>query len=71
MAKYDVKDEVRLKKSYSFHTTHLRPNTRGKITKISGGWKKEYHIRWVGVNFDIIHTGDKDFEPLSGGEWGN
>jgi hypothetical protein len=71
MAKYDEGDEVRLVRKYSFHTTHLRPNTRGTIRKIKGGWgKKEYSIRWRGVNFDIIHTGDRDFEALSQGEWG-
>jgi len=68
MAKYDEGDEVRLRKRISFHTTHLRPNTRGTITKIEGGFKKKYHIRWRGTNFDMIMVGDKDFVPLSDGE---
>ncbi len=69
MAKYDEGDEVRLKKKISFNTTHVRPNTLGVIKKIKGGWgSKEYHIRWKGVNFDIIHKGDKDFHEVTQGE---
>ncbi len=69
MAKYDEGDDVRLVRKYSFHTTHLKPNTIGTIKKIqkAGFRHKKYTIRWRGVNFDIIMEGDKDFVPLSEG----
>jgi len=70
MAKYDEGDEVRLRKKISFHTTHLRPNTRGTISKIAkkkafGG--SEYAVRFRGVNFDIV-VAEKDLVELSDGE---
>ncbi len=68
MAKYDVGDEVRLVRKYSFHTTHIKPNTKGTINDIiKSGFKRKYSIRWQGLDFDLIMVGDKDFVPLSSG----
>lgn len=55
MAKYDEGNEVRLTKKISFNTTHIKPNTRGVVKKVNGGWgKKTYSVRFQGVSFDII-----------------
>lgn len=71
MAKYDEGDEVRLIKALSFNTTHLRPNTRGTIKKITKnkrfGGGSEYSVRFRGVSFDIIVPESKIVE-LSQGE---
>ena len=67
MAKYDEGDEVRLTKAIM--GLKIRPNTRGVIKKIKGGWgSKEYHIRFNGFSHDVILKGDKNFTELSQGE---
>jgi hypothetical protein len=67
VAKYDKGDKVRLKKAIM--GLRVRPNTIGEIKKIKGGWgSKEYHIRWNGIDHNVIMKGDKDFVELSQGE---
>jgi hypothetical protein len=69
MAKYSEGDDIRLVKKISFNTTHLRPNTRGEVTKVhrKGLGKTEYSVRFRGVNFDII-VPEKSIVELSYGE---
>lgn len=66
MAKYDEGDEIRLTKAIM--GLYIKPNTRGTIKKIKGGWTKEYHIRFRGMNHDVILKGDRNFTQLSSGE---
>lgn len=63
VAKYSVNDEVRLTRAIM--GLFVRPNTIGVIKKIKG---KEYHIRWRGLDHDVIMKGDKNFTELSAGE---
>ncbi len=68
MAKFDEGDEVRLKKQISSGTIHVSPNTKGKITRVTGKWgSKRYHVRFQGMNFDIQVEGNR-IDPLSAGE---
>lgn len=69
MAKYDTGDDVRLLKKISFNTTHLRPNTKGEITRVvkKPFGKSEYWVRFRGVSFDIL-VEEKRLDALSQGE---
>jgi hypothetical protein len=69
MAKYSEGAEVRLKRRLSFNTTHLKPNSRGKITKVvkkKAFGNTEYAVSFYNVGFDITVT-EKDLDALSPG----
>lgn len=69
MAKYDEGNDVRLVKRISFNTTHLKPNTLGVVKRVDkkafGG--SQYHVRFRGVNFDII-VPEKHLQILGEGQ---
>lgn len=70
--KFNAGDTVRLKKSISFGTIHIRANTIGTIQLINSKMfgDDEFHIRFRGTNAVITVKGAKHFvsAPDVGGQ---